>query len=916
MNGAAVVTVIVPVKNGAKTLPMLLERLRAQSAPFPFDVLAIDSGSTDGSPEVLAAAGVRLERIRPEDFGHGRTRNLGARLATGRYVAFLTQDALPANPAWLAELVAAAEISPRIAGVYGPHRAHAGATPFAKYAVEEYSAPVFGDRMRIDRIPEGGVPERSEELIRFLSNNNSLMRREVLLEIPFPDVEFGEDQAWTLEVLESGYWKVYTPRAIVEHSHDETPHGVFARAFDESRAYRRLFDVRLIPLSPIAVWRDARSYAEMLRASLERDPSLPGGERRAWLRRRYFFALARSVGHWLGTRASVDARPGVLELSRDVRRRGGLVGRLAPEEAVALGTGACPAVAVEVAGHGIPVPVHGWKSVRTYSVPHRRFVSGGLLDLNQRVSFSLDGFEARSFRVDLVRAEARGYEHVPMTLEIRVTARGREVFRSEHAIAPGRNLQTFTAEFPAGEPMDRVSLAAKAECSIFAYSDDERLFVAATLAGRHRQERGIAAAGGLFAKLGAVVASRSASIVLRRVRRRRQAKALAHVPRLVHLPPPRPEWPYDEFRVPLEQSTESLARLEAAALRSPPRGRPSLRWVVPPFGRGSGGHSNIIEYVKRLAERGFEQRISIFPAIAGAKDWNVEIDLERWFGLRGVPVENGIGDRPSDVLIATGWQTAYPVKLAAGGARKIYFVQDIETEFFPASSERLIVDGTYRLGLEHVTLGEWLAEELARRYGIVTRAVPFAYDAKVYFRSEAPRRREQVLVYHRPETPRRAARHIEAAVRRLAEADPSLTIVLFGSSVLDGFDGLARERRIVSVGVVSPRELNELYNVSACGVSISLSNPVLTHLEMMAAGCPVVDFDGAAARSLIRPGENGWLVPSTPADLVDGVLRIVRDPELARTLERGGLASVRGRDYSAGTDVWERFLTCRDHSVP
>src|SRR5262249_50785102 len=71
----------------------------------PLDVVVVDSQSRDGTPDVARRAGARVRTVARATFNHGGTRNLGAALARGRFVAFLTQDALPADPRWLAALI-------------------------------------------------------------------------------------------------------------------------------------------------------------------------------------------------------------------------------------------------------------------------------------------------------------------------------------------------------------------------------------------------------------------------------------------------------------------------------------------------------------------------------------------------------------------------------------------------------------------------------------------------------------------------------------------------------------------------------------------------------------------------------------------------------------------------------------------
>ena len=67
--------------------------------------MVVDSGSTDGSLERARAAGATVHEIPPEQFGHGRTRNLGVELARGETVVFTSQDAVADDADWLARLV-------------------------------------------------------------------------------------------------------------------------------------------------------------------------------------------------------------------------------------------------------------------------------------------------------------------------------------------------------------------------------------------------------------------------------------------------------------------------------------------------------------------------------------------------------------------------------------------------------------------------------------------------------------------------------------------------------------------------------------------------------------------------------------------------------------------------------------------
>lgn len=112
-------SIIIPTKNGGAIFSQAMEMLYAQKYDKPYEVIVIDSGSTDGTLEIVNRYPVvKLVQIKPEDFGHGKTRNLGARLAEGRYLVFITQDAVPATDRWLFNLVRNLE-RPEVAGSYG-----------------------------------------------------------------------------------------------------------------------------------------------------------------------------------------------------------------------------------------------------------------------------------------------------------------------------------------------------------------------------------------------------------------------------------------------------------------------------------------------------------------------------------------------------------------------------------------------------------------------------------------------------------------------------------------------------------------------------------------------------------------------------------------------------------------------------
>ena len=114
------ISVVIPVKNGGTDLVRCLEAIARQIVDHPVEVVVVDSGSEDGSPDRARALGARVLEIPPEDFSHGGARMLGARQARGDVLVFTSQDAYADDENWLSRLVAPLT-GEKVAGIYGRH---------------------------------------------------------------------------------------------------------------------------------------------------------------------------------------------------------------------------------------------------------------------------------------------------------------------------------------------------------------------------------------------------------------------------------------------------------------------------------------------------------------------------------------------------------------------------------------------------------------------------------------------------------------------------------------------------------------------------------------------------------------------------------------------------------------------------
>src|SRR6266480_4098599 len=112
------VSIIMRSFNEGWALRETLPALQAQEYK-DWELIVIDSGSTDGSVEMIRAAQPRhFVRIQPHQYNPSRVMNQGMQLARSEFGIFLNADATPQGSNWLRPLVAAL-FDPRTAAVFG-----------------------------------------------------------------------------------------------------------------------------------------------------------------------------------------------------------------------------------------------------------------------------------------------------------------------------------------------------------------------------------------------------------------------------------------------------------------------------------------------------------------------------------------------------------------------------------------------------------------------------------------------------------------------------------------------------------------------------------------------------------------------------------------------------------------------------
>jgi glycosyltransferase involved in cell wall biosynthesis len=229
-----------PTYQGIDFLERSLEALAGQVCPLPWDFRAIDSGSNDGTLEVLERFRGRfpvpfvVEGIHKSEFDHGDTRNLLAARSSGDLLVFLTQDAIPSRPNFLERLARNFE-NPRIGAVTCRNVPRPDARPSTVILCQD--DPGYSARRREVELPHdyAKLGPHQRRLLYNFNDVASAIPRELWERHPFPRTAFGEDILMARALLEGGFVVAYDADATVEHSHDYDEQETLARARIDGR---------------------------------------------------------------------------------------------------------------------------------------------------------------------------------------------------------------------------------------------------------------------------------------------------------------------------------------------------------------------------------------------------------------------------------------------------------------------------------------------------------------------------------------------------------------------------------------------------------------------------------------------------------------------------------------------------------
>jgi rhamnosyltransferase len=242
-------SIVIRAFNEEKHIGNLLQSLQQQTF-HDFEIILVDSGSTDRTLAIAALFPVQVLHIKPGEFTFGRSLNIGLRAARGQVAVLASAHVLPLASDWLEKIVAPFE-DPKVGLVYGKQRAGVG----GKFSEAQHLLRWFPEHSNLD------------QQHAYCNNANLALRLSLWEQHPFDENLTGlEDLAWASYWHQNGVKLAYVSEAGVTHFHNEKPAQIVNRHRREAIALKRILPQSHFTLKDFAS-QYVRSVASDLRAA-------------------------------------------------------------------------------------------------------------------------------------------------------------------------------------------------------------------------------------------------------------------------------------------------------------------------------------------------------------------------------------------------------------------------------------------------------------------------------------------------------------------------------------------------------------------------------------------------------------------------------------------------------------------------
>ena len=236
-----VVSVVIPVFNGASRIESCLNSLLSQNFNEEYEIIIVDDGSSDNLKDVISGY-PDVSYVFQANAGPGVARNHGASLAKGEFLLFTDDDCVPVSN-WISLMVTGLRSGNQISGVKGAYLTNQDSL-VSRFVQLEYE-----DKYDV---------MKKFEYIDFIDTYSAGFKKSIFMEFGGYDSQYttacAEDVDLSYRMYEKGYKMLFIPQAIVYHLHPSSLWAYLKKKF--KFAYWRVLAVKN---SPSKVIRDTHT---------------------------------------------------------------------------------------------------------------------------------------------------------------------------------------------------------------------------------------------------------------------------------------------------------------------------------------------------------------------------------------------------------------------------------------------------------------------------------------------------------------------------------------------------------------------------------------------------------------------------------------------------------------------------------
>lgn len=215
-----IISIIIRTKNEEESIGKTLDKVLSSKIDQPFEVILVDSGSSDKTLEIAKQFDVKILTIPESKFTFGYSLNYGIQNSSGDIICCLSAHCIPCDDNWLSELIKPIAEN-KAHATYGRQAPVKGMNPFEELFLNKH-------------FPADGKPDGR---IAF-SNANCAFVRKLWDETKFDEhVPGWEDYLWYLQSRDRFTFQ-YVPAASVTHSHRFSMRRTWETAYRDGRALR------------------------------------------------------------------------------------------------------------------------------------------------------------------------------------------------------------------------------------------------------------------------------------------------------------------------------------------------------------------------------------------------------------------------------------------------------------------------------------------------------------------------------------------------------------------------------------------------------------------------------------------------------------------------------------------------------